>query len=245
MSIVSYPPLALPPAPPLPRGPASASASAAVAAAAISTVAAAAAAVSAAALPVGPGDPEAESNSMYGARSKPSKGKSTWELSFDRAPVPLQVNLLRCRHSTGGSACSLVCLVAPPTPPHRSQKYRPGPLNFSLRVCAARHCCNVAQPPGPSPTSGTSREEGVSGDWGREHGFGGLINSSAAAVRGETAAAAVAVVPAAAAPVHGGTTMGIGSEMSRKGSCRVLACPHRKQQMRLRALPPKSFHTGS
>ena len=93
------------------------------AAAAISAAAAAAAAaVSAASLPVGPGDPSAASSvSMYGARSNAVVGKSTCALSFERAPVPRHVNRLRCRHKTGGSVCSRVCFVAPPTCPHRSQ----------------------------------------------------------------------------------------------------------------------------
>jgi hypothetical protein len=57
-----------------------------------------------------------------------------------------------------------VDFVARCTSPHDSQKYRPCPLNVSLRVNAARHCCNVASPFGPSPTSGsTDGDSGVDG----------------------------------------------------------------------------------
>ena len=42
-----------------------------------------------------------------------------------------------------------------------------------------------------------------------------------------------------------GHAVGMGRDMSRNGSRRVLAYPHRVQQMRLSAIPPNRRHTGS
>jgi len=57
-----------------------------------------------------------------------------------------------------------VDLVAFCTFPQASQKYRPWPLSVSLRTNAARHCCKVTSPFGPSPCSGSvDGESGVDG----------------------------------------------------------------------------------
>ena len=129
-------------------GPVACALAASDAAAAISAAAAAAAAaVSAAARPVGPGSPlvtpdflplaappplffplgrssspsSSSRVSRYGERSSASSGKSTCASIFVLLPPPLHVNRFRCRHRTGGSVCSFVCFVAPPTSAHRSQ----------------------------------------------------------------------------------------------------------------------------
>ena len=97
---------------------------------------------------------------MYGARSKFSRGKSTWAFSFDSCSEPRQVNRLRCRQRTGGNDCSLVFLTVLATLPQWSHEYIAEPDRISSRVCTAKHCWSVAQPPGPSPGSTASPASG-------------------------------------------------------------------------------------
>ena len=154
---------------------------------------------------------------MYGARSKFSRGKSTWAFSFDSCSEPRQVNRLRCRQRTGGNDCSLVFLTVLATLPQWSHEYIAEPDRISSRVCTAKHCWSVAQPPGPSPGSTVSPASGE-----------GRLFSFEKQTR-----------------VWASITDGIVKEMSKKGSSEVFVWPHRRQWIRLRTVPPNKRHTGS